>query len=206
MTMAKNWISFTILGLALVFIWGSSRASRAEESVGRAAAQKYFQSDSGSASSGVLMLHYGQFLNSDAYSWADASPVDGAGLSTFGITGSLEEWHGFDLNLRADLINYNLNPKPAQQLIVMPLLTFPRAQTGFPLYFGAGLGPGIFTQQIANKSVLAIDYELLIGARFMHLYEGVGVFIEGAMKNDFFALSTGQFIGTALEFGFIFNL
>ena len=179
-----------------------------EEVVGREAAQKYFKSDANKSndSSGVLMIHYGIFVNSDAYSWGNTSPVDGAGLTTFGVTGSLEEWHGFDLNLRADLINYNLGSQGAQQLVVLPVLTFPRAETKFPLYFGAGLGPGIFTQQISNKSVLAANYELLIGARFMHLYEGVGVFVEGAMKNNFFALSTGQFIGTALEFGFVFNL
>lgn len=181
--------------------------SFAAQTTGRAAAQKYFQSDSesGNPTENVLMLHYGQFVSSNAYSWADQSPVSDAGLSTMGVTYLLEQWHGFDLNLRADLINYNVGGFGAQQLVILPMVTFPRAEHKFPLYFGAGLGPGVFVQQLANKSALALDYELVAGLRFMDLYQGVGTFIEAAMKNDFFALSTGQFIGSALEFGFVFN-
>jgi hypothetical protein len=204
------------LKLSLIFnmVWTlgayvSGGLSLAEaQAVGREAAQKYFVADSElkEPSTNLLMIHYGQFVNSDAYSWADQSPVDGAGLSTVGVTYGLDRWSGFDVNIRVDIMNYNVGGTAAQQLAVMPLITFPRSQSKFPIYFGVGAGPGIFTQQLTNKSALALDYELLVGARFTDLYQGVGTFIEGAMKNDFFALSTGQFIGTALEFGLVFSL
>ena len=153
----------------------------------------------------MLQLHWGQYVSSEAYSWGDQSPVDQAGAATYGITYLLNEWHGLDFNVRADFSEYAVQSSRAQKLSLLPLLTFPRVETRFPLYFGAGLGGGVFLSQLTNKSVLALDYQLVLGARFLELYGSLGTFVEVAMKNSFFVLSTGQFIGSSLATGLMFN-
>ena len=151
------------------------------------------------------MLHLGLYTDSQAYEWGPNSAIAGTGQSTYGVTYLFSEWHGMDVNFRADFSEYSIAGNRASQLGLIPLLTFPRVESRFPLYFGVGAGPGIFLQQLSNSSSLAFDYELLIGLRFTEIDGALGLFVEYGMKNSIFLLSQGQFNGTALDGGVVFT-
>jgi len=197
----------------MAFVFGLSLASfaRAEEvQVGRKAAQKYFSSDSERPTSrgsgdNLLMLHLGQYTDSQSYNWGPSNLIYGAGQANYGVTYLMDQWRGLDVNLRADFSEYSLQGTRAVKLAIMPLVTFPRAETKFPLYFGIGGGGGVFLQQYPNSSNISFDYELVLGLRFMELVGSLGLFAEYGMKNHLLLLSQGQFNGTVISGGLIFN-
>jgi hypothetical protein len=88
---------------------------------------------------------------------------------------------------------------------IMPIITFPDASSRFPLYFGVGLGLGVFGNQIPGESTLALDYSLIAGARFFNLWGQTGLFVEGGIKNHLHLLSDGQFNGTFISSGLVFT-
>ena len=178
--------------------------------VGRKAAQKYFDKAEDAAQSAysgenLLMLHLGTYMNSQAYQWKLNGKQENTGKVNYGVTYLFDQWSGLDLNFRADFSEYNVDSSRAVKLSLMPLLTFPRAETRFPLYFGLGLGAGVFFQQIENESNLSLDYQLIAGARFQELFETVGLFFEFGLKNHLHLLSDGQFNGTAFAAGLAFT-
>lgn len=180
--------------------------------VGRKAAAKYFERDAevlrspAQSSENVLMLHLGRFVNSQAYQWKDSGKQEDVAKATYGVTYLFDQWNSLDVNIRADFSEYLLSGNSrAVKLSLMPVWTFPRAETRFPLYFGFGAGLGVFFQQIENESNLSFDYQLLMGARFMDILESVGFFIEFGMKNHLHILSDGQLNGTAISAGAIFS-
>ncbi len=208
--MAKSQL-FTVISILLCV-----QLSTAGETpkVGRRAAAKYFEdakpsrevaSDGGSSGDGLLMLHIGGYSSSTSYAWKDSNKRTGVGKATYGITYLFDQWGGLDTNVRFDFNEYKIDDERATKLSVMPLWTFPRASSKFPLYFGFGAGAGIFFTQLQDESNLSLDYQLVLGARMIDLYENLGAFIEFGMKNHIHVLSDGQFNGMPLSAGAVFT-
>jgi hypothetical protein len=206
----------------------ASEAEKAGRKVGRKAAAKYFgedvkpsrkvanteseddeESDSEpqrrADGDNFLMLHLGSYVDSVAYSWKGAGKRDDVAKATYGITYLYDQWGKLDVNIRGDFSEYSLDDKRATKLSLMPLWTLPGAETRFPLYFGFGVGLGVFFTQVDEESNLSVDYQLVTGARFTDLIEGAGFFIEFGLKNHLHILSDGQLNGTALSAGAIFS-
>ncbi len=176
-------------------------------------ARKYFQKrsdgqqndNSVSPNDHYLALHLGGFLGSDAYQWGGTPHVSNAGRLQGGVTyrmgelGRLADWA-----LRADFIGYQFPEGTALNFAVLPMILFPDAASTFPVYFGIGVGPGVFFQQITNESTLSLNYELVGGVRFFNLIGNTGFFVETGLKNEVHLLSDGQFNGFFLSVGALF--
>lgn len=190
--------------------------------VGRDEAAKYFQvsepqeyntgndSSTSRSRSGpddhYLALSFSKYMASQSYDWGDNGQEDDVGGNSFGVTYRVGEWHNsMDLNLRLDYSEYNLAGGRPTKLSFLPLLTFPDAGSRFPLYFGAGIGLGVFFKQIDDKSAISLDYQLVAGARFFDVFENTGFFIEAGLKNHLLILSSGQLNGTFLAGGLVFT-
>lgn len=192
-----------------------SQAHADQPRVGRKAAAKYFEGDhssedrstaSSSSNSGIshlLMLDIGAFVNSQAYNWQEGG--SSAGRASYGLTYLMDTWASMDVNLRIDFNEYQLEGIHPIKMSILPLLTFPMAESRFPIYFGAGAGPGIFFKQASGYSNLSLDYQLVVGVRFFDLYENLGAFTEFGLKNHILLTSGGQFNGTALTVGAVFT-
>lgn len=202
---------FFYLTLSAVIASGQSisRPSR-QQPVGRKVAEKYFMEDkvvveSTRAAENLLMLHIGKFVSSQAYDWGATAQVSDPGQATYGVTYLFDQWHGMDLNIRMDFHEFNVSSNRAVKIALLPLWTFPRVESRFPLYFGFGAGLGIFMQQVTNKSNLSLDYQLVMGARFLDITPGFGAFVEFGLKNHLHLLTNGQFNGTAFAAGAAFT-
>ncbi len=158
----------------------------------------------GGATPRYLALHVGSFFDSQAYKWGHYNQDDKAKLNV-GVTYRIGEWvNSMDLALRIDYTTYEFHEGAARKLSFNFLVTFPDANSRFPLYFGAGLGPGFFIKQIDEESVLALDYSLVAGARFLDVFENVGFMVETGLKNHLLLLSDGQFNGVFFNVGTVF--
>lgn len=190
-----------------------------EPPVGKKRASEYFQKRQEvkkqeapvrrSAASGsdprYLALHLGGFLDSNSYNWG-ASDQEDTGKVNLGVTYRMGEWvNSMDLLFRADFTNYSFNEGNAQKLSFLAILAFPDANSRFPLFFGAGLGPGIFMKQIRDESALALDYQIMAGARFFDVVDTVGFQLEFGLKNELHLLKDGQFSGLYLGAGTVFS-
>lgn len=192
--------------------------------VGRAAASKYMapkrpdeekaepaapaQNRSFSAGAGdhYLAVHVGAFVNDNAYRWGAPDNQTNVGSYNLGLTYRMGEWvNSMDLAFRFDVSRFNLAEGGVTKFSFLPVVTFPDASSRFPLYFGAGLGLGVFGTQIAGESALSLDYQLFAGARFFNIWESTGVFVEGGIKNHLFLLSDGQYNGTFIATGLVFT-
>lgn len=206
------------LGLALSLADGAHASDgQGTPKVGRKAAAKYFEKDvqperrpstsSGGIGGGesLLMLAVGTHLNSTSYAWKGGDKRTEIGRASYGVTYLADEYWSMDLNLRIDFNEYKLDDVRATKFSVLPLLTFPRAETRFPLYFGFGAGGGVFFQQVEQESSLAFDYQLVAGARFLDMFNNFGFFAELAMKNHLHILSDGQLNGSTLTVGGVFT-
>jgi len=196
---------------------------------GREKAREYFKERQGSksdesprraahevgATPRYLAIHMGTFFSSQAYKWGDGDGDD-AGRFNMGVTYRLGEWvNSMDLALRFDYTSYRLQEnidtatntmvdRDARKLSFGLILTFPDANSRFPLYFGGGLGAGIMMKQLDDESALMLDYSLLAGARFLDVFENVGFMIETGLKNHISLLSSGQFNGVFINVGTVF--
>jgi len=187
----------------------------AKRPVGEKAASKYFSRESSSESSSsssssdrehYLALHIGTFLDSDSYLWGDTKHVEDNGKLNMGLTYRMGQWTDtMDMHLRVDFISYDLPEAKPLKMSVMPLILFPDSESQFPLYFGAGVGPGIFFKQAPGESSLSLDYQLVAGARMFDLIENTGFFIETGLKNHINLLSDGQFNGVFISGGAMFT-
>ncbi len=189
--------------------------------VGRKAAEKYMSPSPAPATTEAtrstaaelnpndhyLALHFGGFVSDTAYKWGVRDQQDGAGQSTIGVTYRVGEWrNSMDLGVRIDYNSYSLDTGKANKLSFMPVVSFPDASSRFPLYFGAGVGLGIFTTQLSGESALALDYTLMLGARFFDIADtNAGFIVEAGMKNHLFLASDGQFNGTFVAVGPVFT-
>ncbi|MGZ3774013.1 MAG: hypothetical protein ACXVCY_16230 [Pseudobdellovibrionaceae bacterium] len=181
--------------------------------VGRDAAAKYFskkkdvvESDSNGPSSHYLALHVGRYMGTQSYEWGKNGQEDDVGRNSFGVTYRMGEWkNSMDLGLRIDYNEFEIAGEKPTKLSFIPVLTFPDASSKFPLYFGAGMGVGVFFKQVHDKSPVSLDYQLFAGARFFNVYENTGFFIEAGLKNHLLLTSTGQLNGTFLSAGLVFT-
>lgn len=190
--------------------------------VGRKAAAKYMgQAAEGaeaptdrSSGSGIqparhgdhyLAVHLGTYVSDKAYKWGmdDQSEV---GDVNAGVTYRVGEWvNSMDLGIRIDYSSYGLQGGRTGKLSFLPVVTFPDATSRFPLYFGAGLGLGMFLNQISGESAMAIDYQMFMGVRFFEIFQNTGFFLEAGMKNHVHLVSDGQFNGTFVTLGPVFT-
>lgn len=204
----KNILYFSFL-LALIFT-STEVLAEGVRVVGKKAAQGYFESDrevvskSKGSQDNLLMIGVGKYLSTQSYQWGCSCKEEDVGGSLVGITYLFDEWHNLDLNIRVDYSEFKVQGKAARKLSFIGLLTLPRAESDFPLYFGFGAGPGIFMTQLDNESALSLDYQLVVGTRFPHIFESGGFFVEFAMKNHLHVLSDGQLNGTSLNTGAVF--
>jgi hypothetical protein len=60
-------------------------------------------------------------------------------------------------------------------------------------------------KQIADESILALDYSLVAGARFLNVIDTMGFMIETGLKNHIHLLSDGQFNGVFVNVGTVFT-
>lgn len=186
---------------------------------GHARAQEYFQSRKTASPRGYsaerqpasdggapryLAVQLGTFFSDNSYAWGHGDQRD-AGQFDAAVTYRLGEWvNTMDFALRVNYTDYGLTEGHARKLSFGGILTFPDANSRFPLYFGAGLGAGFFLQQIHDESVLALDYSLLAGVRFFNVFEDLGFLAEVGLKNHLLLLSDGQFNGVYFNVGMVF--
>lgn len=207
----RNFL-FSILFLTSVA--GSLPAMAQQPQVGRGAAAKYFPPREPNQESGgvigaadhFMAIGLGTFTSSQAYEWGGKGKEENVGGTNVEMTYRVGEWaNSMDMNIRVEFIEYKVAGQKPTKLSFMPLLTFPDASSKFPLYFGAGVGLGIFTSQIPDESVISLDYELIAGARFFNVFENTGFFLESGLKNHLLLLSSGQFNGVFVAAGAIFT-
>lgn len=209
--------TFLILFWSLI-VASASYAQDGQPVVGREAASKYFQKREvaqnssiggagfGGANDHFLAIHVGRLMSSQSYDWDERGQRDDIGKNNIGLTYRVGEWvNSMDLNLRVDYTDYEINDEKPSKLSFLPLITFPDANSRFPLYFGAGVGLGVFLKQVGSKSALSLDYQLVAGARFFNVFENTGFFIEAGLKNHLHILSSGQYNGTFLAGGLVFT-
>lgn len=200
-----------LIAMAMICL-AANTASGAAKRVGRQAAAEYFQNNSTTGRSGgssggdnFMMIDYGAFTKSEAYQWPLTGPKKSVAKSTYGITYFLSEWNSLDLNLRADFNEFLINQERLVKISFLPLITFPRIETRFPIYFGMGAGLGVFFKQIDSESNLSFDYQLVTGVRMMDVLNGMGFFVEYGLKNHLHLLSDGQLNATAVTGGAVFS-
>jgi hypothetical protein len=176
---------------------------------GKKEADKYFKSRNVAAtdSNGTaryLAIQGGMFTQQDTYNWGK-SGKDEVGETLFGVTYRIGEWsESMDFSIRADILNFDIDNRNISKLSLLPLITFPDARSGFPLYFGAGLGLGVFFKQLEGESAITLDSQLLAGARFLNLLGSMGFILELGLKNQFFLLSDGQQNSVYVSSGAVF--
>lgn len=184
--------------------------------VGRKAAEKYMAPKKASSSSApaaprgpanhYLALHVGSFISDNAYLWGSPDSQSNVGRLNLGVTYRVGEWtDSMDLGIRVDFQSFALGEGRANKLSFLPIITFPDANSKFPLYFGAGAGLGVFLNQISAESALSLDYQLFAGVRFFDVLNTTGFFVEAGLKNHFLIVSNGQFNGTFAAAGLVFT-
>jgi hypothetical protein len=160
----------------------------------------------GTSADHYLALHGGWFVSNNSYKWGVPENQENIGRWNLGVTYRMGEWiNSMDLLMRFDVSRFVLAEGGVTKFSFLPLITFPDASSRFPLYFGAGAGIGFFGTQLAGESSLALDYQLLAGARFFNVWDLTGLFIEGGIKNHLHLLSDGQYNGTFITTGLLFT-
>ena len=184
---------------------------------GKGKAQQYFQSrkkdgpgTSGAADLGAaphfLAIHVGGFFQDQSYRWGNNDKDGNSGRFNGGVTYRMGEWvSSMDLSLRAEYTSYGFTSEDyANKLSISPVITFPDANSQFPLYFGGGAGVGLFTHQIKDKSPVSFDWQVFGGVRFLNVFERIGFMVEAGLKNHVLLFSEGQFNGVFINFGSVF--
>jgi hypothetical protein len=186
--------------------------------VGRQAAQKYMSpkrqsaaaEDHDSSAKGGDFNHYfsvgvGSSVSDKAYHWGGGDTLSNVEKFSINVNYRFGEWVNVaDLSLRTEYTSYSVRGVNTRQIGLIPLVTFPDVSSRFPLYFGLGIGPGFFINQYPGDSFFAIDYTILAGLRFLNVFNNVGFFAEGGLKNHFLVFSEGQFNGYFITLGAVF--
>jgi hypothetical protein len=212
-----------LAGLSAIFLsmpaWAQVVEVPDDSSTGQQKAQEYFKdrkeqapptktwrspAQDGGATPRYLALHVGSFFTSNGYKWGDGDQED-IGKLNAGVTYRVGEWvNSMDLAFRFDYTNFELDEGNARKLTFGGIITFPDSNSRFPLYFGGGLGLGIFMKQIDGESAMSLDWSLLAGARFLDVIDNVGFFVESGMKNALHLIDDGQFNGVFFSVGTVF--
>lgn len=175
---------------------------------GRKAAGKYMNRKVAAlgGSARYLAIHLGTFSDSEAYRWGEQDSWNDKAKTNIGVTYRVGEWtNSMDLLFRAEFMSFDFDGEKPYKISMMPVIIFPDARSNFPLYFGAGLGAGIFLKQVSGESSISLDYNLLFGARFFDVIPAGGFFFEAGLKGHVHLLSSGQFNGTYLSGGMVFT-
>ena len=91
-----------------------------------------------------------------------------------------------NFQVRTSLMISELQNDKEISLELTPLFTFPEIQTGFPIYFGLGLGLGFYPFYIIEKKPsFSIHSPFLIGLRFFELYSNLGAGAELDLRVHF---------------------
>ena len=148
----------------------------------------------------------GFFLSEKAHRWGSNPSEEDVGSWNMGVTYQIGEWvNSMDLLFRGDVQSYSVEGESPKKLSLLGMVAFPDVKSGFPLYFGAGAGLGIFFEQTDDESNLSLDYQIVVGGRIDRIFNDIGVVIEGGVKNHLFLTSKGQFNGYFLNAGAVFN-
>ncbi len=204
--------------LTMVAFSAASVLAQATPSVGREAAREYMKkdnypqrmaasearSDSG-PSDHFVGLQVGRFMSSESYEWSQKEKLENVARNNFALTYLVGQYNsGFDLSLRLETTSYQIRQWDTQKLSFLAAWSFPEVQTRFPLYFGAALGPSVFSRQVPDESTLAMDYQLFMGLRFFEVWDAIGLNLEGGIKNHVHVLTNGQMNGNFLALGTVF--
>lgn len=198
------WLCFWLCG-SLVF--AEEEKLPKESGTGKAAADKYFEKESKlKVSDHYMAIHLGGFTDGTAFVWGPEKKVQGVGREFFGVTYRFDVWRDtVDLLFRANFTHYEIADTRPLKMSALALWAFPEAASQFPLYFGFGLGPGIFFKQVDNESSLSLDYQLIMGVRFFNMLGAVGFFCEAGLQNHILLMSDGQFNGVFLSAGTVLS-
>jgi hypothetical protein len=188
---------------------------------GKAKANQYFKSrkeersapaatestgGAGGATPHYLALEIGGFIQGQEYKWGEGGGRN-AGRFNGGVTYRMGEWvNSTDLGIRLEYSTFSLGDAEgdARALSFTPMLTFPDANSRFPLYFGGGVGLDMFIQQVHDRSSVALTWQVVAGARFMDVFPNIGFLVETGLKNHVLLLSEGQYNGVFLNGGVVF--
>ena len=153
-----------------------------------------------------MSLGFGTFSDATTYNWAHNGKQTGLGKWGADITYRFsEQEYLFDESFRVSYNQFNPANQDASKLSILYAITFPEATSKFPIYFGGAGGLGVYLKQIEEESLISFDYQLYLGLRAFNLFDSAGLFIEGGMRNHLHITSDGQFNGTFLSLGAIFN-
>ena len=186
----------------------------AEPIVGRGAAAGYMGKEASEQTvsnpaghrNHYMALHIGKLINADSWKWGSQDKNKNVGSATVGVTYRVKEWADTtDLLIRIDFNEYDLDGKKPQKLSFIPMILFPEASSEFPLYFGAGVGLGVFFKQLNAESALAIDYQMIVGIRFFDVFDNVGLFLESGLKNHIQLTDDGQVNSSFVSAGALFT-
>jgi hypothetical protein len=184
----------------------------AKKSSGPKTASEYFEAresqksekveSSGGSDTRYLSLQVGRFARTKAYRWGVPQNVDDPGENILSVTYRIGEWvNSMDLFFRGEFLTYEVDGRHPAKLSFMPMVAFPDAKSGFPLYFAGGAGVGVFTSQVADESDLSFDYQILAGFRDADLFDKFGLGIEFGLKGHVHLFTSGQFSGTFVTIG-----
>ncbi len=152
-----------------------------------------------------MTLGFGTYSDSEAYKWGQGGKQESVGKWGIDLTYRFQEQeYLFDQSLRVSYNHYVAAGQNTDKLSFLMAVTFPEATSKFPLYFGGAAGLGVFTKPIPEESVISFDYQLFLGVRIFDVYETVGLFVEGGLRNHLNLTSDGQFNGTFLSIGTVF--
>jgi len=196
------------LGVICIF---SSVFAEETQVVGRDVARKYFETTTPKSEvipsrDHYLAIHFGRHLGSEVWDWNGTESNSEVGQGSMGVTYRLSEWEQVaDKSLRVDFNEFRVGQERFYKISFLPIVTFPDANSEFPLYFGIGGGLGVFFRQSPGESSLSFDYQLIAGARFFNIYNTAGFFLEGGLKNHLHLLSNGQLNATFAALGTVFT-
>lgn len=200
----------------------SNAANSQGQQTGKQKAGQYFQTRKAQAPAPApkmdpalaphyLAIHIGTFFSDQSYNWgehdikSDGGFGSGPGKFNGGVTYRMGEWvNSMDLSVRVEYTSYAFGESSARKLSFSPMITFPDAASRFPLYFGAGAGLGLFLQQVRSRSPLSLDWQVVLGVRFLDVFQNVGFMVESGIKNHAMLFSDGQYNGVFLNVGTVF--
>ena len=152
-----------------------------------------------------IALHLALFPESKSHQWGE-SPSSVKAISNIGLTAYLDNLNSFvDQFIRVELTAYGVKDEHLNKVSFIPVFIFPDIASQFPLYLGAGMGASIFSQQIKNESIVALDYQLFTGIRLLSPKEPIGLFVEAGLKNHIHILSDGQLNSSYLSGGLVWS-
>lgn len=154
-----------------------------------------------------LSLELGKVLHLGENSWEgnEATSFDDLFAEVSYKYGEWVNWG--DLLFSFSYASQSINGNKARKLGIMPMISFPDAESRFPLYFGLGVGPGIYMKKIQNQSSVSVDYNLFAGLRLYNLFKESGLQLELGIKNQMMLFSNGKFnegfyVSTGMVFKF----